>query len=34
VRRHGGEIRVASEPGRGSCFSVHLPLDADTLGAA
>jgi PAS domain S-box-containing protein len=33
VRRHGGEITVQSEVGRGSCFSVHLPVDADTIDA-
>jgi PAS domain S-box-containing protein len=31
VRRHGGEITVTSELGRGSCFCVRLPVDVDTI---
>lgn len=28
VQRHGGDIRVESEPGRGACFSATFPLRA------
>jgi two-component system NtrC family sensor kinase len=31
VRNHGGEMSFESEPGRGSCFCVRLPVDTDTL---
>jgi len=34
VRSHGGEIRVESRPGPGTRFSVHLPVDADTMAPA
>jgi two-component system NtrC family sensor kinase len=25
VKKHGGDIKVESEPERGTCFSIHLP---------
>ena len=34
VELHGGEISVESEYGRGSCFTIFLPLRQKKTGAA
>jgi len=33
VKAHEGSIQVESTPGRGSVFSIHLPLPADEVRA-
>jgi len=32
ARLHGGEVRVQSEPGKGSVFTIHMPLQVVTQG--
>ncbi len=34
ARLHGGDVRVDSEPGKGSVFTIHMPLIATTQPAA
>ena len=31
IHDHGGSVAVASEPGRGTAFTVKLPLQAGTV---
>jgi two-component system OmpR family sensor kinase len=33
IERHGGQISVESEPHKGSCFNVSLPLHQTNLGS-
>ncbi|GFO68876.1 histidine kinase [Geomonas limicola] len=34
VQQHSGFIDIASEPGQGTTFSIHLPIPAETLQSA
>ena len=33
VERHGGDLKVDSRPGEGTCFSIYLPLGPESSGA-
>jgi signal transduction histidine kinase len=33
LEMHGGQVRVSSEPGRGSTFSAFLPVSSPTRDA-
>lgn len=34
IQQHSGDLQVSSQPGQGSCFTIHLPLLEDSASAS